>query len=191
MDTGQRLADEARVIVGDFEAREQTGKILMAQAFALQRKGDLAAARPLWEASLMISREFGDQHLAITQLIALAICVFHEGDRREAQRIALEAVEEAADAQNVQLAVWMLDLFAAFVAPAAPGPAVRLAGAVDALREAAGGGKQLEPLDIEDARIAAARELSSETLEHAWAEGRTMNLEQAVEYAKEVWSSVK
>ena len=85
----------------------------------------------------------------------------------------------------------MLDLFAAFVAPAAPGPAVRLAGAVDALREVAGGGKQLEPLDIEDTRVAAARELSSEALDHTWAEGRTMNLEQAVEYAKEFWKSIK
>jgi predicted ATPase len=185
-DTGERLAGEARSVFEGLGAKEGIGKVHMAQAFSLHRKGDLAAARPLWQAALGISRELGDQHLAITQLIGLAMCVFEDGDVGEALSIALEAVNEATDAENVQLAVWMLDFVAAFAASAAPEGAVRVAGAVEALRQQAGGGMPLAPLDLEDARSVAARVLSPESLDQAWAEGRAMTLDQAVECAKEL-----
>jgi predicted ATPase/DNA-binding SARP family transcriptional activator len=185
-DTGGRLAGEARSIFEGLGAKEGIGKVNMAQAFSLHRKGDHAAARPLWKAALGISRELGDQHLAVTQLIGLAMYVFEDGDVGEALSIALEAANEATDAENVQLAIWMLDFVAAFAASAAPEGAVRLAGAVEALRQVAGGGMPLAPLDLEDARSVAARVLSPESLDQALAEGRAMTLDQAVEYAKEL-----
>ena len=188
-DVGERLAKEARSLFEDLGAKEEIGRIQMAQAFALTQKRELAAARPLWEASLALSRELGYQSLAITQLIGLAACEFHEGNQREALQVALEALEEAADAQNVQLAVWMLDFFAAFAASTAPEAAVRLSGAVNSLRRVLGGGKRLEPLGIEDGRSVAAGALDTETLERCLAEGRAMTLDQAVDYAKELKSA--
>lgn len=188
-DSGERLAKAARVIFEDLGAREEIGKIFTAQAAALLQKREYPAARPLWQAALAISRELGDQHLAVTQLIGLAICAFHNGDPGEARSIALAAVEEAAQLQNVTLEVWMLDFFAAFAASIAPEAAARLAGAVDSLRTEEGGGMRLGPLFIEDARSVAARVLNPEQLSQAWGEGRAMSLEQAVGYAMEVMTS--
>ncbi|MEE9177619.1 MAG: tetratricopeptide repeat protein, partial [Acidimicrobiia bacterium] len=185
-DTGERLAGESRSIFEGLGAKEGIGKVYMALAFSLHRKGDHAAARPLWKAALGISREFGDQHLAVTQLIGLAMYVFEDGEAGEALSMALEAANEATDAENVQLAIWMLDFVAAFAASAVPEGAVRLAGAVEALRQVAGGGMPLAPLDLEDAGSVAARVLSPESLDQALAEGRAMTLDQAVEYAKEL-----
>ncbi len=185
-DTGERLAADARSIFEALGAKEGIGKVYMAQAFSLHRKGDHVAARPLWKAALGISRELGDQHLAVTQLIGLAMYVFEDGEVGEALSIALEAANEATDAENVQLAVWMLDFVAAFAVFAVPEGAVRLAGAVESLRLVAGGGMQLAPLDLEDAKSVATRVLSPESLDRALAEGRAMTLDQAVEYAKEL-----
>ncbi len=186
LDAGEQLADEARSIFEELGAREEVGKIFMAQGFALWKRNEYAAARPLWETSLAISRELGDQALSITQLAGLAGIEFHEGDRSEAVRIALGALEDASDLHNVALVVWLLDFIAAFTAPTAPETAVRLAGAAHSLRQTAGGGVPLEPLHIEDARSAAARLLSPENLEQAWTEGRAMTLEQAVDYANQL-----
>ena len=185
-EVGDRLAREAGSLFEDLGATEELGKIDMAQAFALTQKRDLAAARPRWEASLAISRDLGDQNLAVTQLIGLAVCEFHDGNHEEALQIAVDALDEAADAQNVQLAVWMLDFFAAFAASTTPEAAVRLSGAVDSLRRVLGGGKRLEPLGIEEAPFAASGVLDPKTLGEAYDEGRVMTLEQAVDYAKDL-----
>ena len=62
----------------------------------------------------------------------------------------------------------------------------RKAELTDSFRQEAGGGMELEPLEIEDARTVASRVLDSDDLERAWTEGRTMILEQAVDYAREI-----
>ena len=186
LDAGERLAEEARSLFEELGSTEEVGKVLMAQGFVLWRRNELGAARTLWEESLVIARESGDQTLAATQLVGLAGIAFHEGNREEALRIVLGALEEATHLQNVHVTVWMLDFVAAFAAPTAPEAAVRLAGAADSLRKEAGGGILPESLDIEDARSAAARVLSPESLEQAWAEGRAMTLEQAIDQAEEL-----
>jgi len=87
---------------------------------------------------------------------------------------------------NVSIATWLLDFLAAFVASTVPEEAVRIAGAVDSLRQAAGGGMELEPLGLEDARTVASRVLDPGSLERAFEEGRAMTLEQAVDCAHEI-----
>jgi predicted ATPase len=186
---GERLAAEARMVFEEIGAREGIGGVYMAQAFIAHRRGEHAAARPLWEASLAISREVGNHILAATQVVGIAICAFHAGEIPEAVHIMLEALNEATDQENVPIATWMLDFIAAFAASTAPEAAVRLAGAVEAMHEAAGGGMhgmQLEPLEIEDARTVASRMLDPEDLERAWQEGQAMNPQRAVAYAREL-----
>jgi hypothetical protein len=63
-------------------------------------------------------------------------------------------------------------------------PAVRVAGAADALRTASGGGMPIETLHIEPARSAAERLLDPTDLEQAWAEGRSMDMEAAIAAAR-------
>ena len=184
--TGGRLAAEARSLFEEQGARDKVGQALMAQGFALWQDHDYAAARPLWEEALTISRELGDEALAVTQLAGLAGIDFHAGAVNDARRIALDALDLACDLENVALCTWLLDFIAAFAAADAPVPAVRLAGAADALRRASGGGMRIEDLHIESAQLAAARSLSPDELDQAWAEGRAMTLESAIDVAREL-----
>jgi hypothetical protein len=63
-----------------------------------------------------------------------------------------------------------------------PVRALRLAGAAEALKESAGG--QVPPeFAYPDPRLAARTALSEERIASAWAEGRAMNLDEAVAYA--------
>jgi hypothetical protein len=89
-------------------------------------------------------------------------------------------VREAIELKNAHIGVWMLDFLAAFAAPQAPEAALRVAGAVDALRQEAGGGMVPASLDVADARSAAAKLLDPETLDRAWSEGRQLSFQEAV-----------
>ncbi len=64
--------------------------------------------------------------------------------------------------------------------------AVRLAGASQAIKEAAGGHAPPPLIDLPDARIAARAELGDAATTAAWDEGRAMPLERAIAYAREV-----
>lgn len=186
LDAGERFADEAQLAFEKLGTREGIGRAIMARAFVLWRRNDLAAARDLWEEGLVISRETGDMALAITQLVGLASLTFHLGDPEEAMRIVLDGVREATELQNAHVTVWMLDFVAAFAASSAPEASVRLAGAVDALRQEAGGGILPESLDVVDARSATAHLLSSADSDRAWAQGRGLSLQEAAAEARQL-----
>ncbi|MCL1692830.1 MAG: tetratricopeptide repeat protein, partial [Actinomycetia bacterium] len=114
VDAGERLADEARSVFEEIGAREGIGEVYMAQAFMANRRGEHATALPLWEASLVISRETGNHVLASTELVGIAICAFHGGEVHDAVHIMLEALDEATDQENIPIASWMLAFVAAF-----------------------------------------------------------------------------
>jgi predicted ATPase/DNA-binding SARP family transcriptional activator len=183
---GRQLAEEARSKFEDLGSSEGVGRALLAEAFALWKNKELEAAKETWETALAIIRDCGDQALANTALVGLASLTFQLGDRAEAMEIVLEGVEEASLSHNDHVTVWMLDFVAAFAAPALPEEAVRLAGAVDAMRREAGGGILPASLDIEDARSVATRVLDPAALRRAWALGQTMTLEQSVDRAYEL-----
>ena len=94
---GARLAAEASGLFESIGAREQVGQTVMAEGFALWQDREYAAARPLWEAALAISRELGADSLAVTQLAGLAGLEYHSGAPDDATRIALDALTQACD----------------------------------------------------------------------------------------------
>jgi hypothetical protein len=63
--------------------------------------------------------------------------------------------------------------------------ALRLAGAAEALREEIGGGPPAELMRSAESFEQSRRELDPETAERAWAEGRELSADKAVEYALE------
>ena len=63
--------------------------------------------------------------------------------------------------------------------------ALRLAGAAEALTEAAGGQVPPEFADLPDLRQAARASHPEERIAAAWAEGRAMSLDEAIEYARQ------
>ena len=183
-DVGARLAVQSRCLFEELGVRKKVGETTMAEGFALWQQRRYEAARPLWEEALAISRELGADTLAVTQLAGLAGLEYHTGAPIDATRIALDALDQACDLENVAICVWLLDFVAAFAADVEPEAAVRVAGAADALRRASGGGMRIEDLHIDPARAAAARSLDPATLARSWSEGRTMSLEQAIDAAR-------
>lgn len=183
-DRGERLASEARSMFEELGSREKIGQVYMAQAALMHVKGRHTDARSFWEAALGIARELGDHQLAVTELIGIGICEYHNGNLDEALRIALESLDAAADLENVQVAIWLLDYIAAFSVSSSPSEAVRLAGAVDALRRGAGGGMSFDAMGVEDARTVASQTLTPDNIHEAWSKGRAMTLEEAIDYAR-------
>ena len=181
---GRQLAAEARELYQRLGRRAEVGETFMAEGLALWQQREYAAAQPLWEEALTISREFGANTLAVTQVAGLAGIKHHTGARTDAVRIGLEALDQACAIDNSDLCIWMLDLLAAFMVADDPQRAVRIAGAADALRRASGGGMGVEELHIEPARTVAARLLDKDELERAWAWGRALSLDKAIELAR-------
>jgi hypothetical protein len=74
----------------------------------------------------------------------------------------------------------------AAVALGRPERAVVLAAAADRLRESVGGGLTVESgrWETEHPRDAARRLLTDSEIDRAWAQGRTMSLEDAVAYTR-------
>jgi tetratricopeptide (TPR) repeat protein len=204
--TVQALLDvgETRAVKGD----PGSGAALMEESLALARElgdrggeawalwglgaarifaGDFDGARDLNQESLRIFQEVGDDTWgwgnALGGLAGLAAL---RGDSHEARRLALEGLMlygEQANAVIITGHLRTLSLVANQLGQHER--AARLAGA-----EAAWRGKlgfqipdAFEP--FEDPGRAAARELSDEPFQRAWAEGQTMSLEEALAYAKE------
>ncbi len=186
LEVGERLAEESLSLFEELGSSKGVGGVLLAQGFSLFRRHDYAAAQKKYEEARVIALATGDLSLASTLLLGVAVFLFHQDKRGEAMSLLLEAVDEATELQNVNLTVWMLDFVAAFATSTHPEAAVRLAGAADSLRQAAGGGILPESLDVEDARSAAERLLDPEGLKRAWAQGRAMSLEEAIGQAHQL-----
>jgi len=183
---GARLAGEAEAIREAIGAPDETGKILMAQAWALQRRRQLPAARTLWEEALEKSRGGGDTHMAITVVLGLAANEYHVGDPLRALRLAVAALDEAYEASIVQLALWALRVTAAIAATSLPADAARLGSATEALLREVGGGMPIEPLDLEPAAATAREVLGDKVFASAWADGRNLSIDQAVRLVHDI-----
>jgi predicted ATPase/tRNA A-37 threonylcarbamoyl transferase component Bud32 len=185
-DTGARLADEALARFEVLGAREEIGMVRMAQGFVRWMKGDLAAARPLWESSIAIAREAGDHVEAAHKRLALASITFQEGRHAQAIDEAFDAMEELQGHGNVSLTVMALEWIAALGAERAPESCARLAAAASELRRTLGGGMRPEACGLRSVRDTAARLLEPAAFENAWREGTRLRLHEAVHFARSI-----
>jgi non-specific serine/threonine protein kinase len=151
-------------------------------------EGDYAAARSFYEESLGLRRELGDQRGMAVSLINLGYVANHQGDYRQAATLlehSLDLFQKHGGRRG------MVDCIAA-LAGVAGGEgqlerAARLFGAAEALREAIHIGPAANyPDRLEyDRYVAAVRaQLDEAAFAAAWAEGRAMTLEQAIECAR-------
>jgi LuxR family maltose regulon positive regulatory protein len=160
-------------------------------AFALIDQGNLAcaqgrfeAARPLFQESLAIFRATGNRvgiAIALNRLGKVARELGDPGKARELHAESLEIRRQLGDRVGV---AWCLEAFARLAAPDAPRRAARLWGAAEALREALGA--PLPPEEREECatwRAVVRSMLGEAPFAGAWAEGRALDLEQAVKFA--------
>jgi tetratricopeptide (TPR) repeat protein len=151
------------------------------------RSGDHAGARPLLEESLVLCREVGDKWLSATVLGTLGDLTRAQGDHAEARSRYTESLAIYRQLEDTRgIADCLKGLAAVDYLQGQHRRAAQLFGAAAALREA--GGAPLSDSDRaeEDRHIAAIRaRLGEEAFAAAWAAGRAMTPERAIEYALE------
>jgi predicted ATPase/DNA-binding CsgD family transcriptional regulator len=154
-------------------------------------EGNYLAARSLYEESLAIRRELGDQRGTAVSLINLGFVAHYQGDYRQAARVFAESL---ALFQKHGGRRGIVDCIAGLAGVAgAEGQSERAAqlfGAVEALREVirtyVTHADQIEY----DRNVAAVHaQLDAATFTRAWAEGRTLTMEEAVDFALAVAKS--
>jgi ATP/maltotriose-dependent transcriptional regulator MalT len=159
---------------------------LLGLAQAALVRGDEAAAAKMLDEAEVLSRAAGDWFTLSANLSVQALAArlrAEEGQAAARLRECLKLAAELRDAWTVVLGTSGLAGVAARQGFAAR--SARLFGPVEALREKMGVGVSWSAWrTLNERDLATAREnLDAETFEAAWAEGRTMNFEQAVAYA--------
>jgi predicted ATPase len=187
--------DYARATALFAEGRELSGRLgerrLLSSAtqnlglYALLR-GDLDEARALTDEALEISRELGDERGIVPSLENLGIIALWEGSLDRAGELLRESLEHA---QAIESPFGIFNALVGLAALAAaegrPERAGQLLGAADAVREEA----EAERYEVLEARLHEETterlrgELGEVGLAAAYADGRSLSLNDAVAYA--------
>jgi predicted ATPase/class 3 adenylate cyclase len=156
-------------------------------AIVARLEGDTPRARALAEESLRLHRSRGDRFGTTDALHVLGRIALAQGDLATAKSVYLEALEYDEQVGNrTGMGIVLDNLAAEASAEGQHLEAVRLAGASEAIKEAAGGHAPPPFIDLPDPRDAAREALGEAAVEAAWAEGEAMTLEQALAYARSV-----
>ena len=158
-------------------------------AAASLSQDDISRARQLAEKGLSLAREVGARDAIYLTLHALATVAQAEGDHERAARLFGEGLTLSAEVEDHSSVAYYLQGLAAIAASEDRfARAARLWGAAEALLERTEIIAYAHAPDrsLYQRQVAAARARLDETeWETAWAEGRAMTPEQAVEYALE------
>ena len=149
-------------------------------------EGDLDRSRALAEQSLRLHREAGDLFGATDALHTLGRTALAQGDVATAASSLLEALDNDEQVGNrTGMAIVMDNLAAKARVEGRHLQALRLAGASQAIKEAAGGHAPPPLIDLPDPREAARPVLGDAAVDAAWEEGRAMTLDQALSHARQ------
>jgi predicted ATPase/DNA-binding SARP family transcriptional activator len=149
--------------------------------------GDLDGSRSYGEQCLAGTRALGERWYESQILRTLALTSMLQGRHQQAEDELRECLDVALELGDMVGVALDLDrLGQAAVALGHPERAVVLAAAADRLRQSVGGGLTVESgrWETEHPRDAARRLLTDTEIDRAWAQGRTMGLEDAVAYVR-------
>ncbi len=194
------LYEESLAIRRELEDKRGIAYSLNNLGIVALEQGDYAAARSLQEESLAIRRELGDKRGIAESLNNLGIVVAEQGDypaARSLQEESLAIKRELGDKQGITSSLASLGRVVARAAgtvgmgqpqlkQAVLERAATLFGAVEGILEAMSGVLYSVDRHPYERNVAAVRSaLGEEAFGKAWAEGRAMSMEQAIEYALE------
>jgi predicted ATPase/class 3 adenylate cyclase len=150
-----------------------------------RREGNVSRARSQAEESLRMHQEIGDLFGLMDSLHELGRAALDMGDLDVARSCFIESLDVLTPLGYRTLVAVVIDHLAAeAIRRGRPLRAVRLGGASDALKEAAGGHAPPEFMDLPDPREVVRRLVRDEQIASAWEEGRAMSLYEAVAYAR-------
>jgi tetratricopeptide (TPR) repeat protein len=148
-------------------------------------QGDYASARSLFAEGLALQKEIGDKSGIVIALVNLGLLASKERDYAASRSCLAECLRLCLTLGDRLIAAYALEGFAALAkVQERPDKATRLYGAADALRESVG--VPLPPSEREEVggELAVLRAtLGENTFNCAWAAGRAMTWEQAIEHA--------
>lgn len=151
-----------------------------------EKKGDILTARQLFEERLHMAEETGSRQQIGFALSWLGILAFHTGQYHEAElrfKQYLELSWQSGLRGYTVAGLSQLGWVARVIHQPAQG--VRLMAAAETL----GGQRQFKPFDLDEHgyQLSALRaEMSEEEFNAAWAEGKAMTWEEAIDYAHQV-----
>ena len=187
IDIALEMTEQALVMFEEHGNRRAAADALWFLGVGARLMGDIPRARELFEQSLALHRE-GEDRFGITgALFGLGRVALAEGDLDTAAASFLEALGNDAEVGNRTGIGIALDHLAATAQHGGDHlRALRLGGASEAIKEAAGGHAPPPLVDLPDPREAARAEVGDAAVAAAWGEGRAMPLERALAYAREI-----
>ncbi len=154
-------------------------------AAVTRMEGDYPRAREFYQESIELARSQGDERRVAQEIINLGSVEFLAENFDKAARYYVDGLKQAHALRNTYLLPVPLIGLGAITATRGKGArAATLLAAGEALVQATGGVLDPDDQPIFDQGVAMTRNATDEqTFTAAWAEGRAMPLEQAVEYA--------
>lgn len=185
-DRAVAILQESRTLFEELGVRRGVADSVWLMAIVARLEGDNRTARARVEESLRIHRELGDRFGMTDALHVLGRIALADGDLATAGKSFLEALANDEQVGNrTGMGIVLDNLAAKASAEGRHLRAVRLGGASEAIKEAAGGHAPPPFIDLPDPREAARDELGAAAIAAAWEEGRAMTLDQALAYARE------
>jgi predicted ATPase len=178
------LYEQSLAINGELGDKQGIGRALGNLGIVACRLGDYASARSLHEQTLMMFRELGGKRDIAYTLNNLAEVAFHQGEHVWAGTLFRQSIamkQELGDRYGI---AYTLERMAALSnREKRPERAAKLLGAAQGLRESIGALIPPALREEYEREVATVHEALGEHAKAAWAEGRGMTLEQAIECA--------
>jgi tetratricopeptide (TPR) repeat protein len=182
------LLQESFSLFSQLGDKESTAYCYSLSGMVAFHEGDLALARQLFKQSLALFREMQHQHGTTEMLASLARVAMRQGDYVTARTFYEESLALARKASDkLSIAADLEGVAEVVAAQGQPLWAARLWGTAAALREALGAPIPLIDRACYEAAVAVARtQLCPDCFDAAWAQGRSMALEQVL--AEQRWA---
>ena len=165
----------------------RAGSVLNGLGELARLLGDYERAGKFYEEDVAILREQRSPVALVTPLVNQGWVPLHGGDYRKAKALFGESLKLSKEYGNKNgMAISLAGFASVLEMTGKPEQAAQLFGAVESLLEGIGMAGRMDPSDQKEFAhyVAAARgQLDEAAFAKAWAEGRAMTLEQAVEFA--------
>ncbi|MBI3915159.1 MAG: tetratricopeptide repeat protein [Chloroflexi bacterium] len=179
--------------LGETKNRRTVWSTLNGLGEIARAEGRYDLAKIYYRQGLEIARELGEKNASAIASVTVGYVALHDGDLNSARSLFVEGLALAREVDYQPLMAFALLGFAGLAAAEKQARrAVRLLAVVDPFLEA-GDRRVVNPADAAEYKrhLAIAREqLDEAAFNVAWAEGKAMTLEQAIEYALENVKSI-